>query len=116
MTSGGQGIRSGSKGQTRDRIVHAVIDALHDEGVAGISMPSTAARAQMSVRTLYRYFPSREALLAAPLEPLLENVQPDMAVETARDLPVAFVEMADRLTRHPELANIVAGIGREVDL
>ncbi len=48
---------------TRDAIRDAVQDILVTEHPASISIPAVAERAGVSVRTVYRYFPSKAALL-----------------------------------------------------
>src|SRR5690606_19166239 len=52
----------------RDQILQAVHDHLAEESPATLSMPRVAERAGMSLRTLYRYFPTKEALLDAAAE------------------------------------------------
>lgn len=46
----------------RTRIVDAFLDLVATETPRGISMPAVASRAGISVRTLYRYFPSKDDL------------------------------------------------------
>jgi AcrR family transcriptional regulator len=50
---------------TRNGIVRALIDLLVEEGPATISIPLVAKRAEVSVRTVYHYFPTKEALFDA---------------------------------------------------
>jgi AcrR family transcriptional regulator len=47
---------------TRLRILQALIDLLVDEGPATVSIPQVAKRAGVSVRIVYHYFPTKEAL------------------------------------------------------
>jgi AcrR family transcriptional regulator len=47
---------------TRASIIRALVDLLVEEGPATISFPQVAARAEVSVRTVYHYFPTKEAL------------------------------------------------------
>jgi AcrR family transcriptional regulator len=51
--------------QTRLRILQAVADVLADEQVEEITVPLVALRARVSVRTVYRHFPTKEALFDA---------------------------------------------------
>jgi AcrR family transcriptional regulator len=44
------------------RIVDAYMDLLETASPTGVSMPAVAQRAGVSVRTLYRYFPSKDDL------------------------------------------------------
>lgn len=50
---------------TRAAIVEALLEQVTDESLADFSIPKVAERAGVSVRTVYRYFPTREDLLDA---------------------------------------------------
>lgn len=58
-------IREQHRAATREQIIEAVHDVLTEESPATLSMPRVAARAGTSLRTLYRYFPTKEALIDA---------------------------------------------------
>ena len=64
----GTSLRERQRRATREQIIDAVHDVLTEEHPATLSMPRVAARAGMSLRTLYRYFPSKEALVDAASE------------------------------------------------
>jgi AcrR family transcriptional regulator len=49
----------------RDRILHAVAELLERDGAVALTMPQVAESSGVSLRTVYRYFPTREALLDA---------------------------------------------------
>ena len=51
--------------ETRRRILDAAIAQLADESVAGLTIPNVARRAGVAVRTVYRYFPTKDELLQA---------------------------------------------------
>lgn len=51
--------------QTRELILEALAAELAEAGFADFSIPDLARRSGVSVRTVYRYFPTREALLEA---------------------------------------------------
>jgi AcrR family transcriptional regulator len=51
--------------QTRQRIFEAVSDVLADDTVQELTIPLIARRARVAVRTVYRHFPTREALFDA---------------------------------------------------
>ena len=51
--------------QTRLRILEATADVLADEEVEEVTVPLVAMRARVSVRTVYRHFPTKEALFDA---------------------------------------------------
>jgi AcrR family transcriptional regulator len=51
--------------QTRLRILRAVTELLADPGTEEVTIPLVARRARVSLRTVYRHFPAREALFDA---------------------------------------------------
>lgn len=55
---------------TRQVIVDAVSDLLVEQHPAALSVPAVARRAGVSVRTVYRYFPTKQDLLDAVAEVL----------------------------------------------
>lgn len=54
-------------GRTRQRIVEAADDLFYQQGIAATSVDAVVAHAALSKPTLYRYFPSKESLVAAYL-------------------------------------------------
>ena len=51
--------------RTRERIVDAAVALLADETLQEMTIPLVAERAAVSVRTVYRHFPTKDALVAA---------------------------------------------------
>src|SRR5438128_11954459 len=49
--------------QTRELILQALTEQLADAGLKDFNIPRLAQRAGVSVRTIYRYFPTKDALL-----------------------------------------------------
>jgi AcrR family transcriptional regulator len=82
-----------------DAIFEATIQVLLADGYSGLTTTRVAARAGVSVGTMYQYFPHREALLYAVLEDYLEDVLVAMeeAYQRYRGTPIA--EMAAGLSR-----------------
>ena len=60
----------------RQAMLDAGIVELAEHGLAGASMESIATRAEVSKRTLYKHFPSKDAVLEAVLTLLMERVDP----------------------------------------
>lgn len=58
-------LRQQLKADVRDRIVKALVDLVVDEGATAFTMQNVARRADVSLRTVYRHFESREQLLEA---------------------------------------------------
>ena len=57
----------------RDRIVAAAIEAFKTRSYAEVSVSDIAESAHMAKGNVYRYFPSKEALLTAAIEALLDD-------------------------------------------
>lgn len=57
------GLRARQVDQTRETILQSLMDLVRRDGLAGFSIQSVADAAGVAHRTVYRYFPSREALL-----------------------------------------------------
>jgi|GEM_PF-1600077 len=56
-------LRDVQRSQTHDRIRWALLELLDTESPATISMPMVAKRAGVSLRTVYRYFPTKAELV-----------------------------------------------------
>jgi AcrR family transcriptional regulator len=57
--------RSSAGGDTATRILDATLATMADHGIARLSLEDVARRARLSRQTVYRYFPSKGALLDA---------------------------------------------------
>ena len=108
---------------TVDAICEATIQVLLSHGADRLTTTRVAARAGVSVGTLYQYYPNKQALLFAVLEDHLEKVS--AAVETAcqrarqkplREMIKEVVEaFVDAKTQRPDVSaalyQIAAGVG-----
>jgi AcrR family transcriptional regulator len=56
-------LRERQAAQTREAILLAFADEILDQGIHGLSINASAARAQIAERTVYRYFANIEALV-----------------------------------------------------
>lgn len=54
--------------EIRERIMHACRELMAERGLHGLKMDELSARAGISKRTLYRYFPSKDELIATVFE------------------------------------------------
>ena len=61
-------LRASQAAATRRRIVDGLLAVLTEDHPATLSVPAVARRAGVSVATVYRYFPTKEALLDAGSE------------------------------------------------
>ena len=116
MTDEGS-LRDAHKRATRARIVQAVADLVAEAHPAAISVPAVAARAGVGVATVYRYFPTKQALLDASAMVLGDDAKlasleaypstfeeavsllPDQFEAIARQLPLARNQLASPLGR-----------------
>jgi AcrR family transcriptional regulator len=61
-------LRERQSEQTREAILEAIAAELAENGLQELHIPAVARRAGVSIRTVYRYFPTRDALLDAAEE------------------------------------------------
>jgi len=79
--------------QRRERILETAIELASDGGYEAVQMRDVAARADVALGTLYRYFASKDHLLAAAWAHWASQLEPGI---TAR--PLLGESMADRAT------------------
>src|SRR5918995_2272870 len=119
MSSEPDTLREAHKRATRGRIVQAVADLVAEAHPAAISVPAVAKRAGVGVGTVYRYFPTKEALLDASAMVLGDEAKlssldayPSTFEEAASLLPDQFAAIARQL---PLTRNQLASpLGREL--
>lgn len=103
--------------QTRRRILEAMADVLADESVDEVTVPIVAMRARVSVRTVYRHFPTKEGLFDAFAEWAEEHLRlvlhsyPE-TLEGVRELAPALYRMYDE--RAPLLRALLSKRGQEI--
>lgn len=79
---------------TRQRLLQATLEVLHDAGYAGTTTQAVCRRAGCSRGTLLYHFPTRELLLVAALHHVLQSrVAQFVAGVSAPMAPDAFVHM-----------------------
>ena len=109
---------------TVEAIHTATIQVLLAEGVARLTTTRVAARAGVSVGTMYQYFPNKEALLLALVKDRLATVATAMEDVAARLAESRLSEIADGLVQawlDAKTADIVGsraiyGIAAEFDI
>src|SRR5918998_525495 len=103
--------------QTRRRILQALADVLADEAVDEVTVPVVAMRARASVRTVYRHFPTKEALFDAFGEWAEEHLHlvllsyPE-TLEGVRAMAPALYRMYDE--RAPLIRALLSKRGQEI--
>lgn len=95
-------LRSRQQELARDAIVAVAAEALHDGDPDALSLSDVAARAGVSDRTLYRYFSSRDELMAAAAQHLVASLDLAPPVD-ADDVPGWFLTTSGRMAEHPRL-------------
>lgn len=73
--------------ETKEAIFRAASEQLADHGLAEFHIPGLAEAAGVSVRTIYRYFPTKDALLEAYAEWLDNQIGTPTAPRSLDDLP-----------------------------
>ena len=68
-------LRAEQAAATRDRIVDATVELLQAGDPSAVGMQHVADRAGVSVRTVYRAFPTREDLFTGVLEAIIERFE-----------------------------------------
>jgi AcrR family transcriptional regulator len=84
--SEGSAADAGDSPSTADRILGALVDVILEGGLPGFSVQHVADRAGVSHRTVYRHFPTREALLEGLREAVGRRMDARGGVDLPRDL------------------------------
>ena len=92
-------VRDDQREATRARIVRAVSDLVAHDHPAAISVPAVAERADVGIATVYRYFPTKEALLDAAATGVVSGGDqlPSSFAEVGPALKSTWGELADQL-------------------
>jgi AcrR family transcriptional regulator len=101
--STGVGLRERQAEQVRIAVLEAVVAQLEDRPIADIAMADVAAAAGISLRTLYRYFPDRPALLHAAGEYLYRLLGIEYEIVGPDGVTASFLDAAQRLSKRPAL-------------
>ena len=81
------------KENVRNKIVEAAISEIYQKGVKKISMRNIASKAEMTVGNLYRYYPSKEALVKSIIYPVINKI--DYAIKNASNKKIGFFNVND---------------------
>lgn len=88
----------------RSAVLGAAIAALETRDAEDFSMADVAQAAGVSLRTLYRYFPDRAALLQDAGERLYAELGVEFEIAAPEDIAASFRRAARRLSARPRLA------------
>jgi AcrR family transcriptional regulator len=86
MTAPDGSRREQAKRERRARIVNATYDLLREVGVEDLSMKAVAARAEVSLSTVYNLFESKQAILARVFDQDLARFEALVEVAPAQDV------------------------------
>lgn len=101
--------RARNQAARRERVIGAAVELASNGGYEAVQMRDVAARADVALGTLYRYFPSKDHLLIAALAEQVEALQRRLAQKpprggTSADRVVDVLRRASRaLERDPRL-------------
>lgn len=109
-------LRKHQMAQTRALIVEALAHQVWQEGLADFSVPKVAARAGVAIRTVYRYFPTRDDLLDAVGEWVRAHAPEPPPPSGLDDLTRYVRDLYAYLDAHPQFVELqtLPGLGREV--
>jgi AcrR family transcriptional regulator len=102
MSSAGS-LRERQAAVVRDEILDALARRLDREEPEDIAMPQVAADAGISLRTLYRYFPTREDMFEAVGDHVVARLALPREIRGADDIVRVFSESARLGAGSPEL-------------
>jgi AcrR family transcriptional regulator len=111
-------LRAEQQELTRQRILEAVVDELGERSPDELSFASIAARSKVSERTVYRHYPTKEALMEAFWTWWIAGpfgIRVEQPMEAA-DFPAYVAEVYRAFDRHERVSRalIVSPVGREI--
>ena len=94
-------LREQKKNETRDALTSAALDLFELRGFDGVTVDDIAARANVSPRTFFRYFGSKEAVLFPDQDYLLSLMRDAMRSRPPEEHPLLVLRAAlAAVTRH----------------
>jgi AcrR family transcriptional regulator len=93
---------------TRELILRTVAEMLEEGTASDLAVPEVARRSGVSLRTVYRHFPTREELLAAAGEWIGVNILRATIPELIAEVPQVYAENAAVWDEHPNLVEAMA--------
>lgn len=100
---------------TRRLIIEALIDQLATSGMKDFSIPHVAERAGVTTRTVYRYYPTKEALLAAVDDEVVRRFKDLPSPDTLDDVPTFVDSMFESFEQGPQLIRALVRAGANDD-
>lgn len=104
------GLRERKKQQTREALIAAAQRLFTEQGFDGTTTDEIAAAADVSQRTLFRYFAGKEEMALAPLAEMQEGFTDEVRRRPADEPPMTALRLAARA-----MIGAFAGDGPEVE-
>lgn len=113
--SSAKSLRERQAEQVREAIVDATVGLLESGQAEAVTVPQVAQTSGVSLRTVYRYFPTREDVLAAAGRRARERMGLRIDVYDVEDIVTSWWENSARIAAHPELGRALlnTAAGRE---
>lgn len=97
--------RSRKKSKTRTDLAEAAAHLFATQGFDETTTVDVAERADVSQRTLFRHFPTKESMLYGDMDETIEDLRSALAARPADEAPLSVVtnaiaDMADNFERH----------------
>ena len=97
-------LREKKKHRTRSRLAEAALDLFEEKGFDATTLEEVAAAAEVSPRTLFRYFPTKRDLIFGEAQSYLARLLDRVRERPATEAPLlalteAFVEFAPSIER-----------------
>ena len=96
--------------------MRTVAELLEEGDPSGLAVPEVARRSGVSLRTVYRYFPTRDDLFAATGEWIADRFLERQLPDRLAEIPANYAENAARFDEHQALFRAMAltAAGRSV--
>lgn len=104
MPSSRDSLRERQAEQIRSGVLEVVIRQLETRPVDDLSMGDVAEEAGISLRTLYRYFPDKPALLSAAGQQVVDSLGLPIDIGGPEAISASFLDAARRFSDRPRLA------------
>ena len=104
-------LRADQLEQTHAKILDAAIELVADSGPGALTIPLVAERAGASVRTVYRHFPTKEALLEEISSRMEQAFDFDLFPTDIDELPVVAPMLFRRFGEHEQLVRAALRTG-----
>ncbi len=106
------GLREQKKARTRDELVEAAYAVVRDDGIAGLTAEAIAARAGVSRRTFFNYFPSVGSVLAAGVADFFVGLAGGLDARPAGEPLLDSLESLIATPADPRMFERIAALGR----